>query len=198
MFVSSVVGFAAHVGAFGDLGVALGSYLAFFLPFIVVPAMGWATKGKFYLVPNTTDDLDGAEHQCCLCENTFDNEDMSFCPAYNQPICSLCCSLDVRCGDQCREDATLSSQAFALFNRYFSLKTLRVLSTPIAQCLWLTLLLTGISATILLLIYWQIPMATEALKDVFAATLLKIFFFLLIIIGAVSYTHLTLPTICSV
>lgn len=187
MFVSSVVGFTAHMGAFGDLGVAFGSYLAFFLPFIVVPAMGWATKGKYYLVPNATSDLSGAEHQCCLCENTFDNEDMSFCPAYNQPICSLCCSLDVRCGDQCREDATLSAQAFALFNRYFSLKTLRVLTTPIAQCLWLTLLLTGISATILLLIYWQIPMATEALKDVFAATLLKIFFFLLIIIGVVSW-----------
>lgn len=188
MLAASAIGFIAHFGLLGELTQAMGSYLAFFLPFITVPLIGIATKGKYYLVQNaTTDLLVGKAHQCCICENTFDTEDMSFCPVYAQPICSLCCSLDVRCGDKCREDATLSSQAQQFFSRYLSVKTLDVLSAPIAQTLALTLLLSGISAAILFLIFWQVPIATPELRDVFAASLFKIFFFLLIIIGVVSW-----------
>ena len=36
---------------------------------------------------------------------------MSHCPAYQGPICSLCCSLDARCGDLCKPDARLATQA---------------------------------------------------------------------------------------
>jgi signal transduction histidine kinase/CheY-like chemotaxis protein len=188
MFVASVAGFTAHFGLMGGLMQAMGSYLAFFLPFITVPLVAWLTKGRYYLVNNQSSQLlTERQYSCCICENTFDREDMSFCPAYEQHICSLCCSLDVRCGDKCRENATLSAQAFQLFSRYFSIHTLTKLTTPLFQTLALTSLLSGISAAILFLIYWQIPMSTPDLRAVFAITLFKIFFFLLIIIGVVSW-----------
>jgi hypothetical protein len=35
---------------------------------------------------------------------------MAHCPAYQGSICSLCCTLDARCGDLCKPQASLSSQ----------------------------------------------------------------------------------------
>ena len=49
--------------------------------------------------------------RCCICEREYEGPDMSHCPAYQGPICSLCCSLDARCGDLCKPDARLATQA---------------------------------------------------------------------------------------
>ena len=35
---------------------------------------------------------------------------MAHCPAYQGAICSLCCTLDARCGDLCKPQASLSAQ----------------------------------------------------------------------------------------
>ncbi|MEG3766526.1 hybrid sensor histidine kinase/response regulator [Alteromonas sp. 14N.309.X.WAT.G.H12] len=188
MFVASAAGFSAHLGLMGTLMQAMSSYVAFFIPFICAPLVAWLTQGRFYLVDNQTNHpLVEHQYPCCICENTFDREDMSFCPAYTQPICSLCCTLDTRCGDKCRENATLTAQILQLFSRYLNLHTLRNLTPPILPTLALTTLLSGISAAILFLIYCQIPMSTPDLRAVFAATLSKIFFSLLIIVGVVSW-----------
>jgi signal transduction histidine kinase/purine-cytosine permease-like protein/DNA-binding NarL/FixJ family response regulator len=49
--------------------------------------------------------------RCCICEREYEGPDMAHCPAYQGPICSLCCSLDARCGDLCKPDARLATQA---------------------------------------------------------------------------------------
>lgn len=185
MLIASVVGFAAHMGWFGVTFQALGSYVAFLLPFITVPIIGILTKGQYYLVRPEQEAT--AETTCHICENSFDSEDMAYCPAYGKTICSLCCSLDVRCGDICREHATLASQSHQFFSRFIKTNILNALSSSLSQCITLTLILSGISATILVLIYWQLPINDPELKSIFATTLLKIFFFLLIIIGVVSW-----------
>ena len=52
-----------------------------------------------------------ARLRCCICERDYEGPDMAHCPAYQGPICSLCCSLDARCGDLCKPDARLATQA---------------------------------------------------------------------------------------
>lgn len=185
MLIASVAGFTAHMGWFGITLQALGSYLAFFLPFITVPILGIITKGQYYLVRPEQEAT--TETTCHICENSFDQEDMSYCPAYGKAICSLCCSLDVRCGDICREHATLAAQSQHFFSRFIKENILITMTSTLAQCIALTLILSGISATILVLIYWQLPITEPELNNIFATTLLKIFFFLLIIIGMVSW-----------
>lgn len=189
MLLASLVGFCSHFGLLGEHAAAMGSFIAFFLPFITVPVIGYLTKGKYYLVTNNTNDniLESEQYQCCICEHTYDAEDISFCPAYQQHICSLCCSLDVRCNDQCRPDATFSSQSLQFFKKHISVKAVEILTTPIALSATLTLLLSLISAAILSLIYWQIPPESLALRETLKIALLKVFFFLLIIIGVVSW-----------
>lgn len=189
MFIASFVGFTAHFGWYGDTIKALASFIACGLPFITVPLIGYLTKGKFYVVQRAIDkthDITG-ETPCHICENTFDAEDMTYCPAYHKTICSLCCSLDVRCGDQCRPGATLANQSQHFFNRFLTTNLLKHLTTPVAQFIAVT---TGMSLTgagILFLIYLQVPLESAEIKQVFSVTLIKIFFLLVIIIGVVSW-----------
>lgn len=186
MLIASLVGFTAHFGWYGETVKALASFIACGLPFITVPLIGWLTKGKYYLI-----DADRSEitkiTQCHICENSFDKEDMTFCPAYGKAICSLCCSLDVRCGDQCRTEATLSKQSYHFFKRFFTDKFLRELSTPLIHFIVVTVVLSCISAGIIFLIYVQLPMENNEIRAVFATTLIKIFCVLVIIIGVVSW-----------
>jgi hypothetical protein len=39
---------------------------------------------------------------CSICESDYEREDMAYCPVYDTPICSLCCSLDSQCHDACK------------------------------------------------------------------------------------------------
>lgn len=189
MLIASLIGFTAHFGWYGEYMRAAASYIAFFLPFITVPLIGLATHGRYYLVKNKAqyDEHILAHNRCHICENEFEREDMTFCPAYGKAICSLCCSLDVRCGDICREESTLHAQAQHFFKRFLTTQLLKKLSSPPAQFIGVTLLLSLIGAAILFLIYLQLPAYDAALKEVFGLTLIKIFFLLLIIIGIVSW-----------
>jgi signal transduction histidine kinase/DNA-binding NarL/FixJ family response regulator len=122
--------------------------------------------------------------QCHICENSFDKQDMTFCPAYGKSICSVCCGLDVRCGDKCRPGATLYQKAHDFFSKFMSITVLKAFTTPLMQFFALTLGMSFIGAGILFLVYLQIPVEN---KEVFAGTLIKTFFFLLIIIGIISW-----------
>ena len=93
----------------------------------------------------------------------------------------------MRCADQCRPDATLSQQAHDFFTRFLSAKVLKVLTTPLMQFIVLTLGLGFVGAGILVLVYLQVPLDEVEVKEVFASTLIKIFFLLIIIIGIVSW-----------
>ena len=48
--------------------------------------------------------------RCVICETEYEGPDMAHCPAYQGRICSLCCTLDARCGDLCKPHASLSAQ----------------------------------------------------------------------------------------
>jgi len=123
MIIASCVGIVANLGFFGEVAEAMAAFISLLIPFVTVPLIAWLTRGRYYLcrqkeadsVPESTQET---TQQCCqVCENSFDHEDMSQCPSYGGAICSLCCALDSRCGNQCRSDAHLSAQASALFSR---------------------------------------------------------------------------------
>ncbi|WP_241651776.1 hypothetical protein [Pseudoalteromonas phenolica] len=174
MFIAALAGFIAHAGILGEAIKALASYISCLLPFMIVPFLGWLTKGKYYLVRANQDDMPTVA-KCHICENTFEKEDMTFCPAYNKNICSLCCSLDVRCGDECRSKGVMKNQLNGFFKRFLSTKLLNLLSRPLAQSIYVTLGLSFTSAGIFFLIYQQISLDGQA-KEVIANTLIKVFF----------------------
>ena len=107
MLLGAVAGVVAYAGLLGRGLAAFAPFLAFGLAFATAPLIAWATGGRTYLArrPRAGWAKRGVI-TCTICEHGFEHEDMAYCPAYGGAICSLCCSLDSRCGDSCKPAAT--------------------------------------------------------------------------------------------
>ncbi|MBW8190560.1 response regulator [Neiella marina] len=186
MLIASTIGFMAHMDFFGEICKALASYMAFALPFITAPAIAYWTKGRFYLV-RAAQPIDQPESTCSICEMEFEHEDMAWCPAYAGPICSLCCSLDVRCGDKCRPKATIGAQFKRWLSPYLNPAWMTHLSSSLGQFMLVMITISTIMAVILTLAYAQLPYEADYVSDPVFWGFVKAFFLLLILIGVVSW-----------
>lgn len=190
MIIASSVGFAAHLDVFNEEIKAFASYIAFALPFITAPLIAWFTKGRFYLVhtpPDTHIPLHSHEElSCSVCENVYEPEDMAYCPAYGGHICSLCCSLDVRCHDKCRPKATLHEQIQTLLNPYIPEPLLHKMSGPFSQFMIVMVIVSGFMAAIFMIAYSQIPSLVPDNMHSITAGMFKAFVMLLIPVGIIS------------
>jgi signal transduction histidine kinase/purine-cytosine permease-like protein len=108
MALASGLSVAAYMGAFGPLAQAFSAVVAMVTAFLAAPLLAWATRGRYYIARASVPTA-GVQH-CIICEREYEGPDMAHCPAYQGPICSLCCTLDARCGDACKPHASLSSQ----------------------------------------------------------------------------------------
>ncbi|PWI33318.1 hybrid sensor histidine kinase/response regulator [Vibrio albus] len=188
MLIASSVGIAAHLDMFNEEAKAFASYIAFALPFITAPAIAWLTKGQFYLVTSGTD-IPVNQHSeliCSVCEHTFEPEDMAYCPAYGGHICSLCCSLDVRCHDKCRPKATILQQIKTLLTPAIPEPWLNKLSAPVSQFIIVMAMVSSLMAAIFMIAYSQIPSLAPDNMHTITGGMLKSFVILLIPIGIIS------------
>ncbi len=121
MALASILSVTAHLGLFGELAQAFSAVIALGTALITSPLIAWATKGKYYIA-RQSDPVAPAPsvaavplrrfrlQRCVICERDYEGPDMAHCPAYQGAICSLCCTLDARCGDLCKPHASLASQ----------------------------------------------------------------------------------------
>jgi signal transduction histidine kinase/DNA-binding response OmpR family regulator/purine-cytosine permease-like protein len=110
MLIASGIAIAAFLGLLGAVPQAFSSFIALGIAFILSPVFAVLTKGKYYIARENTilfNPLRTSNHHCCICENDYEPEDMAFCPVYDGHICSLCCSLDARCHDACKDTEPL-------------------------------------------------------------------------------------------
>ncbi|MGN6579072.1 MAG: hybrid sensor histidine kinase/response regulator [Bordetella sp.] len=115
MVLAAVLSIAAHVGILGTTAQALAPLIALAVSMAVAPAIAWLTKGRYYIARTDTPAFKPGESvRCGVCENVFESEDMSHCPAYDASICSLCCSLESRCHDRCKTGSRAAEQAKAV------------------------------------------------------------------------------------
>jgi hypothetical protein len=111
MTIATIVSISAFYGLFGPTAKALSAFVALAVAFVTAPLIAWATDGKYYIARKPKASWQNLEAiQCCICEHSFEPEDMASCPAYAGPICSLCCSLDARCHDLCKPHARIGAQ----------------------------------------------------------------------------------------
>jgi len=125
MLIASVVSILAFTGIFGDYAQAYSWLIAMLLSLILSPLIAWATQGKYYLA-RTNDHFDSSDHlvKCDVCEQNYAAMDMAYCPFHDVPICSLCCTLESSCHDQCKPDAnrTYMPALIAITERVFKHK----------------------------------------------------------------------------
>ena len=114
MLLASLVGMLAYAGLFGRVASAFFGYLTLATAFGSAIGIGYATRGRYYLA---RPDLHFRQRertelvQCCICEREYEAPDMTDCPFYRGPICSLCCGLDLHCHDLCKTEQEPSAVA---------------------------------------------------------------------------------------
>ncbi len=183
--VGSLVSILAFSGTLGQWAQAFASFIALATAFVLAPCIAWATGGRYYIArPPQVGMTGAASHVCCICENEFEGEDMAHCPVYAGPICSLCCSIDARCGDACKKPVSIGPaprlNAFARIDprlRDFTL-TFALLGAIVSALL----------ATVYFHLYMQgLPTAGFERSQLMETSLIKIWAGLLVAVGVVSW-----------
>ena len=107
MLLASLLSVAAFSGLFGATAQAFSAFIALATAFAAAPAIAYLTSGRYYIARQA---VAAHNNTCSICDKAYEAEDMAHCPAYQGPICSLCCCLDARCDDACKPHARLSVQ----------------------------------------------------------------------------------------
>jgi signal transduction histidine kinase/CheY-like chemotaxis protein len=109
--LAAAVAIGAHTGVMGEMAAAWSPFMALAIAMVMSPLLAWATQGRYYLArqPQTAW-APGESVRCSVCDNHFESEDMAGCPAYDAPICSLCCTLESRCHDRCKTRSRAAEQ----------------------------------------------------------------------------------------
>jgi signal transduction histidine kinase/ActR/RegA family two-component response regulator len=179
MALASVLSVTAYLGFFGAMAQAFSALIALATALITSPLIALATRGKYYLAreAEVSPALDaGADprlrlQRCVICERDYEGPDMAYCPAYQGPICSLCCTLDVRCGDLCKPHASLAAQWLAALHWLLPRRSWALLDKGLGYFLLLMLVIAPLLGVVFGLLYQQ---ETGALSQaVFDAPLLQ-------------------------
>ena len=103
MSVASLVSIIAFTGVFGLYAQAYSWLIALVISFVLVPLIAKITGGKYYIARENEHFPNSDELQTCgVCERHYAQTDFAYCSFHETPICSLCCTLDSSCKDQCK------------------------------------------------------------------------------------------------
>ena len=187
MVLSLIAGGLIHAGLLGDALQPFAPMLALATAFAAAPAIALATGGKRYLAREPRTDWDRPEITCRVCEHPFEAEDMAQCPAYSGPICSLCCSLDARCGDLCKPHGRLEAQARETLTRVLPARTAAWIGAPLGRYLALMLTLVTVIGLILVIVHASAAAGHPEHTETLRAALTSLFFILIVILGVVAW-----------
>ena len=176
MLVAAAVGMAAYAGTMGDEAKAFAPFIALFTSLLVSPLLAWWTKGRYYLArPNLSPWKPGQLVTCTVCENAFESEDMAGCPAYDAPICSLCCTLESRCHDRCKVDSGVGEQVRSALAAVLPAELVGRLNFRVARYLVVALSLVALIALVLGVVYEQQGALHPGGHELLQAPLLRAF-----------------------
>jgi signal transduction histidine kinase/CheY-like chemotaxis protein/purine-cytosine permease-like protein len=204
MVLASILSVTAHLGSFGPMAQAFSAVIAMTTAFVASPLIAWATQGKYYLArkadPVVSQDADYTRYRlqkCVICQRDYEAPDMAHCQAYQGAICSLCCTLDARCGDLCKPHASLSRQWQALLRWLLPRPMWTHLDKGLGTFLMLMLVIAPLLASVFGLLYHQemrlllqsVPDAQmlQASQDALQSGFAKAFMALMLISGLVTW-----------
>jgi signal transduction histidine kinase/CheY-like chemotaxis protein len=185
--ISVLLSSLAFMGVFGQYAEILSPFVALFAAFVAAPLIAIATRGKYYLARPAEGLEDKPELECSICENTFERGDIAMCPAYSGPICSLCCTLEARCRDQCKTNSRFNEQLDGFIRRVLPARVGAVLNTRAGHFGGLLLLSNLAIGFLLMLIYQQYSHTAPAQREAIATTLWLVYFALLFVSGVMAW-----------
>jgi len=189
MLIASTLGVAGQLELLGPTFKALSPFVALFTPFITAPLIAWVTRGRYYLARPNDLLAERGDLVCSICENSFEPEDMSNCPACSGPICSLCCALDSSCQDRCRPDAHLQVQTFRILSRLFPASWVERLHSTVGRFLVILSVIATLIAGLFTLVYFSMDYSTDQRGLMLSDALFKTYFLLIIVAGVLIWLY---------
>src|SRR6185369_1814121 len=200
MALASALSIAAHLGLFGPSAQAFSALIALGVAFVTAPLIAWLTKGRYYLARGAQQAgtpepyLASALKRCVICEREYEGPDMAHCPAYQGQICSLCCTLDARCGELCKPQASLAAQWTGALRWLLPRRVWPYLDKGLAHFLLLMLVVVPLLAALFGLLYHQevravaqLLQGADASETALRSGFLKAYMALLVIAGIVAW-----------
>ncbi len=188
MALATVASITAFSGVCGSTLKAFAPFVALGVAFIAAPIICFATRGKYYIARQPKPSWQGLQSiQCCICEHSFEPEDMASCPAYAGPICSLCCSLDARCHDLCKPHARIHAQVADTLGKILPAPVYAKINSQFGHYVGVFVAATGLVGLTLGLIYLQTSGDAQTGEIQLVDVLLKVFSALIIVIGVVAW-----------
>jgi len=185
MLTAAVLAIVAYAGALGPVAEAFAPFIALVTAMVLSPLLAWATGGRYYLARRSaTRWAPGQSVVCSVCDNAFESEDMAHCPAYDAPICSLCCTLESRCHDRCKTNSRAAEQVSAVLVAVLPESLSSRVNFRVAHYLVVACSLIGLLGVILGVVYDQQGVLRAADQLTLQAPFLKVFA-LLSLVGAV-------------
>ncbi len=186
MVIASALSISAFAGFYGPTLQALAPFLALGIAFIITPLLALLTRSRFYTA-RPAHPQHAHSVRCCICENEFEAEDTTHCPAYAGPICSLCCSLDARCEDSCKTEARLSQQLLAALARVLPARAVERLNSSLGHYLGVSLVFIGAIGSILYLLFLHESISSSVPGPDIESILWKVFLVFSVIAGVAAW-----------
>ncbi|MBD8892162.1 hybrid sensor histidine kinase/response regulator [Roseibium litorale] len=188
MALAATAGLLAHFNYFGAEAAAFAPFVAMIVAYLAAPAIAFGTGGKYALARKPRRHWNQKSTiTCSICENPFEPEDMAYCPAYQAPICSLCCSLDARCHDLCKPKARLSHQVGVAAAHFLPEKTLGHLRTRLGRYAVTAVLSTAAIGLVLWIISARAVDLYPEAAGIIGQTVALIFFVFAVAAGIASW-----------
>ena len=188
MGIATALALTAATGALGEIAAAFAPFVALGTSLVVAPLIAWATDGRWYLARAAEERWGGrATIACSVCEHEFEPEDTAHCPAYDAPICSLCCSLDARCRDLCKPDGRMSAQGRAVLRAMLPASWYARINPRLIEYVAILGLIAAAIGLVLLVVHFQTRPSDPVAEAALARALWSAFFVLMIVAGVVAW-----------
>ena len=188
MIIASTLGITGQLGFFGETFKALSPFIALFTPFILAPAIAYYTKGRYYSARDS-ETSHGEISQCIVCENEFEKEDITSCPAYQGNICSLCCALESSCQDQCRPQATIQKQTLHFFSKILPDTIIAKSQSVVIHFISIWFVTAGLIAVLFSLILTAVSSNNAEFVELTSQVLWQAYFLLMIVTGVLIWLY---------
>ncbi len=193
MATATVVSLGAFLGLFGDTVAAFSSLIALGTSLVMAPLIAIATEGRYYLARTPPTPSKGCqahdERGCTICGFSFDQQDLVDCPFHAGTICSLCCSLESRCGDICKPQGRFDQQLLAFIEPNLPPSVLAFAGSRYGTFAKVAGTLLVMIATVFLVIYHQMAQAAPDHAQTLSQSLTLAFVFIMIIVGVTAWLH---------
>jgi signal transduction histidine kinase/purine-cytosine permease-like protein len=191
--IASIISMIAFLGFLGIVAEAYSAFIALILAFILSPTIALITKGKYYIARQDVHFRDSTTHDpvfCEICRHHYEPEDMAYCPVYDSPICSLCCTLDARCGEACKETSMKKRHYLPEFYMKLTQKLSPHMSVIVTKFMLTFLFIAGLVGIFFAFVYyqqsWTLGETNTALENLLMP-FVELYALLLLLIGTLTW-----------